>query len=91
MALAENHHGATLAFLVVIIFVFPSFALVLGRHGGAVVRAAASTQEGCGFDLSVRTLHALPVSVWVLPLPRAVQKHVCEVNHGLLLSAGGRY
>lgn len=42
------------------------------KLNGAVVTAATSQQEGCGFDphskgLSVRSLLALPVSVWVPP------------------------
>merc|ERR1712035_59525 len=42
-----------------------------GRHGGVVVSTVASQQEGSWFDPgcgspSVRSLHVLPVSAWVL-------------------------
>merc|ERR1712035_232177 len=61
-----------------------------GRHGGAVVSTAASQQEGPEFDppaprlgqgLSVRSLHVLPVSAWVLSgfsgfLPQSKDMHV---------------
>ena len=55
-----------------ILFIFFGALSTRGRHGGAVVSAAAAQQEGPEFDspsrqgLSVRSLHVLLASAWVL-------------------------
>lgn len=35
------------------------------QHGDPIVSAAATQEEGCGFDSGVGALHA-PLSMWVL-------------------------
>ena len=71
------------------------------RQGGTVVSTAASQRQGPGFDsrlgsLSVRSLHALPVSAWVSSrcsnfLPRSNDVRAMRIGHAKLPLSIPRY